>query len=129
MRYFIPLAAVALGVLACSGNDGPSGNNPPDGDIIVGNNFFDPETFTATAGTPVVWAWAGGVTHNVTFDDDAPGSGNKDSGTFQRTFSAAGAYTFLCTIHGRDAMGGVVNVSAAGGSGGGGGSGGTPSPY
>ncbi len=139
MRYYLPLVAVAFGVLACSGDDGPSEPNPPEGDIIVGNNFFNPTAFNASAGAPVVWAWAAGaVDHNVTFDDDAPGSATQSSGTFQRTFSDAGGYPYHCTIHGEAVMSGVVNVAAAGGldgdggaggGSGGGGSGGTPNPY
>jgi len=131
MRHFIPLAAALLGVLACSG-DGPSDNNPPpESDITVGNNFFNPGAFNAAAGTPVVWGWAAGaVEHNVTFDDGAAGSATQSSGTFQRTFTAAGAYPYHCTIHGEAVMSGVVNVAAAGGSGNGaGGPGGGPSPY
>jgi plastocyanin len=128
MRLF--LLAAAFAALACSGDDNgsPTDNNGgPDGDIAVGNNFFDPATFNSTVGTPVVWAWVpGAVVHNVVFDDQAPGSGDKSSGTFVRTFTAAGTYGYHCSIHGA-AMSGVVNVAASGqtgGSGGGGGGGG-----
>jgi plastocyanin len=127
MRRLLFLTACAFGLLACSDdNGGPSDNNGPEGDIVVDDNFFDPATFNATAGTPVVWSWVGELQHNVTFADQAPGSSTQTSGTFQRTFTAAGAYSYFCTIHGPQAMSGVVNVAAAGGAegGGGGGSGG-----
>jgi plastocyanin len=135
MRPLTLLTAAALALLACGGDDnGSNGPNPPEGDIAVGNNFFNPSTFNATAGQAVTWAWASGsVTHNIVFDDGAPGSGNQSSGTFERTFSTPGEYTYFCSIHGASVMSGVVNVAAGGsgdsggndgGSGGGGGMGG-----
>jgi plastocyanin len=130
MRPLTLLAATTVALLACGGDDGSNGPNPPSGDITVGNNFFNPSTFNATAGQTVTWAWAdGAVTHNIVFVDGAPGSGNLSSGTFQRTFSTAGTYNYFCSIHGASVMSGVVNVAAgstgdAGGSTGGGSSGG-----
>lgn len=123
MRLLTILAAGTLSLLACS-DDGPSGGNapPPEGDITIGDDFYNPESFSATVGTPVVWIWTGSNLHTVTFDDGAPGSDPQASGTFQRTFTAAGAFTYFCTVHGAAVMSGVVNV-AAGGSGGSGGGG------
>jgi plastocyanin len=140
MRPLTLLTAATLALLACGDDNGSNGPNPPaEGDITVGNNFFNPAAFSATAGQTVTWAWASGsVTHNIVFDDGAPGSGNQASGTFERTFSAPGDYTYFCSIHGASVMSGVVNVAAGGsgdsggstggGSGGGGGYGGG-SPY
>jgi len=126
MRPLTLLTAAALALLACSGDDSNEPNPPAAGDISVGNNFFNPQTFAATAGTPVTWTWASGsALHNIVFDDGAPGSGNQSSGTFQRTFAAPGAYGYFCSIHGASVMSGVVNVTAAGGSGGSGGGGGS----
>jgi plastocyanin len=117
MTRKILLAGLAtLTALACGGSDSgtPTGNNPT-GDIQVGNNFFNPATFPVSTGTAVTWFWSpGGVTHTVTFDDGAPGSGSKSSGTFERTFSTAGTYTYYCAIHGRAIMSGSVTVTAAG---------------
>lgn len=120
MRYAILMAVAAL--VACGGDDGPTGNQPPEGDITVGNNFFDPGEYLAEVGVPVVWAWAPeAVVHNVVFDDGAPGSEAKSSGTFERTFSALGEFPYHCSIHGADVMSGVVRVVATGGGGGDGG--------
>jgi len=107
------IALLAVAALGCS--DGPTDNDDtPIGDIIVRNNFFDPGNFVATAGDEVVWAWsASAATHNITFEDDAPGSPSQSSGTFARTFTATGEYPYLCTIHGA-AMSGTVSVVAAG---------------
>lgn len=119
-------AWAALAVVACSGNGGsPTENTGPEGDILVRNNFFEPATYNAIVGTPVVWAWApGAAVHNVVFNDGAPGSGEQSSGSFQRTFTTAGIYPYHCSIHGADVMSGVVNAAAAGTGDGGGGTGG-----
>jgi plastocyanin len=105
------LVAGAVALAACSdGGNGPSG--APDGDILVRNNFFDPTTLEVQPGAAVVLAWASnGVMHNILFDDKVT-SGDRGSGTYQRTFSAAGDYPYHCTIHGLS-MSGVVNVVAA----------------
>lgn len=118
---------VAVVALGCGGSSGtPAGPNPT-GDITVGNNFFNPSTFSVAAGTTVTWAWSSsGVQHNVTFDDGGPNSTTQGSGEFQRTFTIAGSYPYHCTIHGAAVMSGTITVTAAGtgtGTGGGGGGG------
>jgi plastocyanin len=125
------LASLAsLAALACGGGGSdsglPSGNNG-GGDITVGNNFFNPASFSAATNTTVTWTWSSnGVEHNVTFDDGAH-SDTQGSGQYQRTFTTAGSYPYHCTIHGAKLMSGTITVSASGtntGSGGGGGGGG-----
>jgi hypothetical protein len=54
--------------------------------------------------------YGGCVTHNVTFDDGSNiASPVQDSGSSNRTFSAAGTYKYHCVIHG-SAMSGMVVV-------------------
>jgi hypothetical protein len=121
------LAAGAVAAVACSdsgtGGQGPPGDPPPEGDILVRNNVFDPSVLEVAPGATVVWAWASsGTVHNILFDDTQT-SGNQGSGTYERTFAAAGNFPYHCTIHA--GMNGVVNVVAAPpGDGGGGGGGG-----
>ncbi len=69
--------------------------------VTVGNNFFSPAAVTVGVGDTVKWTWAGGVTHNVTFQDLAPGSGNNSTAghTFGRAFTAAALYRYRCTNH------------------------------
>jgi plastocyanin len=83
--------------------------------VTVGNNFFSPTSLSVATGATVTWQWAqGDVLHNVTFDDGAPSSGPKSTGTFQRTFATAGTYTYFCSIHGRQVMSGSVTVGSSG---------------
>jgi len=114
-------AIAAVSLAACGGSMGPygtSGGTPPatggtstSNAISIGNDFFSPSATTVPVGTTVTWTWnAGGVSHTVTFDDGAPGSGVRSSGTFSRTFSSAGTYTYYCQIHGRAVMSGSITV-------------------
>lgn len=109
------LAAGAIAAVACSdgGNGGQEpGDETPDGDVLVRNDFFDPAELEVAPGTTVVWAWASnGTVHDIRFDD-GPTSGQQGSGTFERTFAALGDFPYHCTIHGTS-MSGVINVVAA----------------
>ncbi|HEY8257784.1 MAG TPA: plastocyanin/azurin family copper-binding protein [Gemmatimonadales bacterium] len=120
LTYITTLAA-----LGCGSGSTPADNNPPPaGDITVGNNFYNPAGFSTPLNSTVTWAWnSSGIQHNVTFDDGQH-SDTQGSGTYQRTFTVAGSYTYHCTIHGAAVMSGTVTVSASQGTGGGGGSGG-----
>jgi len=121
------IGAGAAALLGCSGDSSPSqpGDLPSGPTVAVSNNLFAPATVTVPVNSTVTWQWnSGGVEHNVTFEA-GPSSGNRTSGSFPRTFQAAGTFTYVCTIHGAQVMSGVVNVTAGtGGSGGGGGGGG-----
>lgn len=118
----------AAALLGCGGGSPSEPNDPGGGGltVAVGNNLFTPATLQVPINSTVTWQWSsGGVEHNVTFQTE-PSSGNRTSGSFPRTFSTAGTYTYVCTIHGAQVMSGVVNVAAApppppGGGGGGGG--------
>jgi plastocyanin len=97
-------AFVSCGDGNLGGPSGPAGEN----EVRVGNNFFNPSARTVDVGTTVTWRWnAGATTHNVTFSD-GPASTNKSSGTFQRTFSAPGTFSYSCTIHGAGMSGSVT---------------------
>ena len=125
--------AAALVALGCSGDDNPTqptgdGSNPtvqvgtPSGGLS-----FNPTSVTVPLNGTVTWNWnSGGVVHNVTFADGS-NSGDKSSGSFQKTFPAAGTFNYICSIHGA-AMSGTVTVSGSsgqtGGTGNGGGNGG-----
>ena len=138
MRSFCIRLVAGLLVVATAGCGGGGGGDsttaPPEtqpppttNSVTVGNNFFNPGDIAAATGTTVTWTWASGATdHNVTFDDGIH-SPTQSSGTYTRTFTAAGTFPYHCTIHGAAVMHGTVTVSggsSGGGSGGGGGGGG-----
>jgi plastocyanin len=130
MRKLILLASLAT--LACGGDD--TTNPPVDGGgdftVSVVNNAFNPGNLSVPVGTAVNWQWnSGGVAHNVTFEDQAPGSGDRTTGSFSRTFSATGDYAYHCTLHPPNMVGTVsVTASTTGGTGTGGGGGGGSYP-
>ena len=100
----------------------PAGNGPT---VSVTNNQFSPTPIAVPVNGTVTFQWnSGGTQHNVTFQD-GPASGNLGSGSFPRTFQAAGSFPYICTIHVAEGMSGVVNVSASTGGTGGAGDGDT----
>jgi plastocyanin len=115
------IAMIAL--LGC-GSDDPTGTDDPpdDATVLVRNNQFSPTPISVAVNETVTFEWnSAGVVHNVTFQD-GPASPNQGAGSFPRTFSAAGSFPYVCTIHAAEGMTGVVNVTAStDGSGSGGG--------
>ena len=95
-RFHLSLAAVAI-LAACGDSTGSS-----PGQVSIGNNFFSPTSVGPDASGLVTWTWnSGGTQHNVTFEDLAPGSGNRGSGSFSRDFTGATPQTigYHCTLH------------------------------
>jgi plastocyanin len=132
MRSFRALSILLIGVgaAACGSSGGtepppPSGGGPTGGGntgvtVTVGNNDYSPGQVSVARGTTVTWRWDsctgdvyGGqvcTAHSVTFDDGGPSASARSDGSFARTFTAAGSYTYYCTSHGRTAMSGSVSV-------------------
>jgi len=128
MRKFVALALGAGLMISCGGGGGggtnygtnppPSNNNPPPANnppvagtsVSITDNAFDPGNLSAAVGATITWSWDGGygVAHNVTFDGTTVTSGNKTTGTYQRTFNAAGSYKYHCTNHA--GMNGTVTI-------------------
>ena len=132
-RGAIPAAALVVLAASCGGGGGggpaappPSGGTGGGGggstssEITVTNNAFTPSATTVTSGTTVTWTWNsctgdgyGGqlcTDHSVVFDDGVrAGSGVQSSGSFASRFTAAGTYTYHCSVHGA-AMHGTVTV-------------------
>jgi plastocyanin len=87
------LAAVAVAVPAHAGASKT---------VSVKNNAFSAKTVSLKKGDKVVWKWTqGGVPHNVTPAGGGAGSAtsNKKGFTFTKTFSKAGTFKYVCTIH------------------------------
>lgn len=68
--------------------------------VAIVNFGFNPSTLTVKVGDTVSWTNGSGTPHTVTADDGSFDSGTVNAGTpFQQTFSAAGTFSYHCTIH------------------------------
>jgi LPXTG-motif cell wall-anchored protein len=78
------------------------------------DNKFKPANVSVAVGDTVKFVWNGGF-HDVTFaDGQKSGAPVGDVGTtFSRTFSTAGSYAYVCTVHEALGMKGTVTVGAA----------------
>jgi plastocyanin len=111
------LAATLLGAAGCQQETGgdvtPDSTAPPavpEGEVLVKSVAFTPTEVRTTAGRPVTWRFDdGGLEHTVTADDTSFDSGRMSSGTYARTFSAAGTVNYHCEVH--RGMRGTVIVS------------------
>ena len=95
-RYLLVGLLAASSFLACDDSFTAPGNN-----VTVSGLAFNPATLTLSGTSKVVtWGFLSGP-HNVTFQDGAPGSGDRAGGAFSRDFTtaAAGTYLYRCTIH------------------------------
>jgi Copper binding proteins, plastocyanin/azurin family len=130
LKQFCVTAMIAC-VVGCGGSGGgggtptgptpPGGNNnpPPGNSVLVTNDAFTPASKTVSVGSQVTWTWntcsgdvyAGQtcVSHSVAFDDGV-GSSIQDQGSYSRTFTAPGTYSYHCAVHGA-AMTGTITVN------------------
>lgn len=125
MRGKVLLSLALVGLIGCSSDDdAPTGAEQPQGDpnpapppasttVSVQDDFFSPANavINRTSGSAkVTWQWYGSDDHSVTFDQGGPSSPVQSTGTFERTFTSAGSFTYYCTVHGRNVMSGTVTV-------------------
>lgn len=116
MKVFLRAAsavALSVSIMSCGGDD--SGTDPGDNNSAAtvqasASLQFSPATVDIAVGESVTWVF-GAVSHTVQFNQvaGAPtniGASNQKSVT--RTFSTAGVYPYICTIHA--GMTGTVRV-------------------
>jgi len=61
---------------------------------------FGPSDVTIDVGGTVTWTFGDApIPHTVSFDDGSASSPTMASGTWSRTFTKAGTYTYHCAIH------------------------------
>jgi plastocyanin len=94
------LAAVAVVTAAAAA---PS-NGASTRTVALKDNFFAPKRLSIAKGTTLKWVWKGQALHNVSV---AKGpvtfrASTRKKGHFTHTFTKAGTYTILCTIHAPD---------------------------
>jgi len=92
--------------------------------VNMGDFFFSPASVTISVGDTVTWHNSGQAPHTATANDGSFDTGTINAGgSGSHTFSTAGTFSYICTIHPN--MKGTVRVLSS--SGGGGGSGGASS--
>jgi plastocyanin len=74
--------------------------SPGTNEVWIQGMAFTPSTITVTAGTTVTWTNQDMVVHNAVSSPALFNSGSMAKGvTFSFKFSAAGTYSYTCTIH------------------------------
>jgi len=81
--------------------------------VSIENFAFSPATITVTAGSTVVWTNSDSIQHDITFDGGSIASSVLNhNDTFSHTFTTAGTYHYICSIH--PFMHGTVIVTSSG---------------
>ena len=104
------------------GNTGGNNSGSTSADIGISGLNFTPAATTVAKGTTVNWSWNscgsdgyGGQTcvdHSLVWDDGTAGVNATSTGSYNRTFTNAGTYSYHCAIHGTTTSGmrGTVTV-------------------
>ena len=73
-----------------------------DTKVEIGNFSFAPSTVTVPVGTRVIWTNKDEIQHNIVTIDKTIKSKLLDTNeTFTFTFTKAGTYSYICTVHPR----------------------------
>jgi amicyanin len=68
--------------------------------VKIENFAFSPATVRVKAGSTIVWTNGDAIQHDVTFDGGNISSGVMNhNDTFSHTFTTAGTYHYICSIH------------------------------
>ena len=108
---------LALALAACSSGGasptpGATGTPATGGAAVTIIDFaFQPADLTVKVGDTVTWTNTGNAPHTVKWDDGTPASDTLTKGgvPYERTFAAAGTFTYVCGIHG--SMKGSITVT------------------
>lgn len=125
-QYMVVLAALFVSVLLASCSSGskpggggthtssgtsPSGNSQPTSSsastaapsgttVDIKNFMFKPMTLSVAVGSKVTWKFEDAANHTVVADDKSFSSPSMSNGqTYSFTFSKAGTYKYVCSIH------------------------------
>jgi len=117
MRPRLIIVPLAAAILACGGSSDSTGPGTTGGTTGGGGTTttpvattsvemkgfaFTPAAIKVGSGATVTWTNSDGTNHNVTFDNSAVApSGNFATGNKALVMpTAAGTYTYKCTLHG-----------------------------
>ena len=88
--------AATLALAACNQSSTPAGGSGP----TIADYAFSPGSITVPVNGTVMWTNNAAQAHTVTADDGSFDSHDIAGGAvFSHTFSAAGTFTYHCTIH------------------------------
>lgn len=107
------LVASVVGAAGELGADDAPDAAPVGGTEVVIQDFrFGPGDLTVPAGATVTWRNQDGYAHTVAGADDQPARSPDlaEGAAYEFTFTAAGTYEYVCTIHAT--MRGTVTVTA-----------------
>lgn len=90
------------------GNGSGNGNGRPDNEVGMTASTFQPASLTVSTGTTVRWINDSSVAHTVTSNDGLFDVTLQPGEDFSYTFTDAGSYNYVCTIH--PGMNGVIVV-------------------
>jgi plastocyanin len=77
--------------------------------VVVYDNYFQPNQITVPVGTTVRWTNSGHHQHTITSDTDLWDSGKLSPGEgYGHTFTAPGTYPYHCTVHAKEMRGVVI---------------------
>jgi plastocyanin len=104
------LAALAALAAGCGGADPLDSEPVTTTEVSLPKSYkFEPAVIEVEQGATVTWANDDSFTHTIRFDDEDETAELEPGDTFEREFTAAGAFHYICTLHPRD-MEGEVRV-------------------
>ena len=86
-------------------NGNPSTPSTPSAPTLtnavgVGDDVFSPASIQVSPGTTVTWKWTStAAQHNVSFGDGVASATLGANASYSRTFSTAGTFSYVCTLH------------------------------
>ena len=105
-RIVLVLLLLLYMVSGCKNDD--NDELPVGSEVQMTVNSFLPQTLTVTSGTAVKWTNSSQVAHTVTDSEGYFDELLSPGDTFVYTFSTAGTYSYVCSIH--TGMSGVIIV-------------------
>jgi plastocyanin len=91
---------ILLAIFSITNSCKKSSDVPGANEVFIQGNAFNPKTITVTAGTTITWTNKDGIAHTVTSTSALFDSGSiSANGTYSRTFSTAGTFPYICTVH------------------------------
>lgn len=92
--------------------ESPAAETAPAGSasVAIVDFAFEPAQLSVSVGDTITWTNEGQAPHTVRWQDGEPESAELGNGdTYERTFSSAGSFPYVCGIH--SDMTGTITVS------------------